>query len=267
MLPGVLAAAAPRCRGRAAGSSGWPFGRNSTAATVMRSPRLASMPAADPTRRSTSFSCLSIASGVGALAQRRQQPLAVDHHGDGQALDLVAFADGRDGLGAHLVVGELLAALVLLLRLVAARRCAACSAGMFCSTPTAVPVALLFCELPVSLTTRTERSTLRFGIEVGLVGLPLVGVEPRGDADLEVVEAEIGRQRLADVVLQLLGRWSSPGSASWPAWRWRYRRRRQGWCRRCSDRHLVDGHARDRGGDQMADGLRAEESRRPTRCG
>ena len=114
------AAAARRCRSTAPARAPGRSAANSTAATVMRSPRLASMPAADATRRSTSFSCLSTASGAGVLAQRRQQPLAVDHHGDGQALDLVALADGRGGLGAHLVVGELLATLVGALRLVAA---------------------------------------------------------------------------------------------------------------------------------------------------
>ena len=84
-LPGVLAAAAPACRPAAARLAAASLGRKSTAATVMRSPRLASMPAADPTRRSTSLSCLSSASGVAPSPSDGQQALAVDDHGNRQA--------------------------------------------------------------------------------------------------------------------------------------------------------------------------------------
>ena len=71
------------------------------------------------------------------------------------------------------------------------------SAGTFCSTPTVVRLALLFCGLPVSLTDAHRAFDLRLGIEVGLVDLPLVGVEAQRDADLEIVGPEVGRQRLA----------------------------------------------------------------------
>ena len=148
--------------GEPTGSSGWPPCRKSTAETVMWSPRLASMPAARVDQALDLLQLLVDGLRPGAVAERRQQPLAVDHHGDGQLVDLVALADGRGGLGADLVVGELLAALVGALRLVAGGG-AACSAGTFCSTPTAVRV-LTFCELPVSLTTRTERSTRYSGL-------------------------------------------------------------------------------------------------------
>ena len=43
----------------------------------------------------------------------------------------------------------------------------------------------------------------RFGIVDGLVGLALVGGKLRRDADLEIIDAEIGRQRLADVLLTI----------------------------------------------------------------
>jgi hypothetical protein len=57
----------------------------------------------------------------GALAQGCQQPLAVYHHCNGQLVDLVALADRRGRLRAHLEVRELLPAFVGALRLITGR--------------------------------------------------------------------------------------------------------------------------------------------------
>ena len=58
--------------------------RNSTAATVMWSPRLASMPAADRDQPLDLLELLVDRFGRRLVAERRREPLAVDEHGDGQ---------------------------------------------------------------------------------------------------------------------------------------------------------------------------------------
>ena len=81
-------------------------------------------------------------------------------------------------------------------------------AGLGCGTlrPTEVgDCVVLFCEVCVSLTVRTERSTRELRVEGGLRGFLLVGVEPRRDADLEIAQAEVRRERAANIVLDIVG--------------------------------------------------------------
>src|SRR5581483_6392620 len=190
--------------------------------------------------------------GAGPLAQRGQQALPVYHHGDRQLLDLVALADGRGGLGADLVVRQLLAPLVGALRLVARRGGGLLGRNVLLDADGVAGVAVL---LVARLLDDAHRSLdAGIGIECRLVDLPLVRVEARGDADLEIVEPQIGRERLGDVVLQLaadgllerdhLGRRGARRVAAGS----------QDRAVGAQERHLIDGHAGHGGRHEVANG-------------
>jgi len=60
----------------------------------------------------------------------------------------------------------------------------------------------VFCEVCFSLVTRTLRWAV-FRVVASFVGLRLVGVEARGDADLEISRAQIGREGPSDRIAHL----------------------------------------------------------------
>src|SRR6185436_9066785 len=131
---------------------------------------------------------------TGVVAERSNKPFAIDHHGDGEALQPVALADGRGGFGADLVVGELLATLVGALRLVAAARALLLGRDILLGADGGAIGAVLLASRLLDDAHRALHA--RLGVVGRLVGLALVGVEAGGDADLEVAEAEVGGERL-----------------------------------------------------------------------
>ena len=203
---------------------------NSTAETLMTSPRVSLKPVAEATSFWISATRAAICSGVAVVAQDGGQPLLVDDHGDRHLGDGVAVADGRDLLGVHLVVGGLFLALALLGRLRAVGRGEVCASGRFCSTVVGATGRFLAGVL-VRLHHLDRALDARFRIEDRLLGLARVGVHVGLDAGAEIVRAEIGRQGAADVVLDLQSRRCARRRAT--GWRWCCwdRRRRRAACR------------------------------------
>ncbi len=123
----------------------------------------------------------------GRCAQRRQKTLAVDDDRDRKRLDTVALAYRLHGLRIELVVGEILAPLVGALGLISAVRLARLVRHVLLDANWR---ALLRILLAAALLHHTQRALdLGIRIEIRFVRLPLVEVEARCDADLEIVEA------------------------------------------------------------------------------
>ena len=255
----------PNCRiscstmpGEGMGSSRSVSTMKSTAATVTRSPRAVSMPAAVSTTVSTSFNLLVDRLLRRVLAKRSDKLPLVHHHGDGDILDLVAIADRGGLLGVQLEIRKIFLALFLAFGAVARERGSLIAGNVLLHRDIAAVAGVLRRAGFLHIAHRTLDARIR--VVFRFVDLLLVGVQPRRDADLEIVER---RDR------------GSASCAHCPAIR---RRRsfpaRPSCAARCPSisppaarigavgvehRHLVGRQRRDRGGDQLTDRAGAGE--------
>ncbi len=174
---------------------------NSTAETSIKSPRASLIascrgnelldlgdPLGDLLRR-----------GVGA--EDRRQTLAIDDDGDRHLGHRVAVADGGDTLRVHLVVGGFLLAFALLGRLRPVGRRDVCLRQVLLDA--CRRGGRLLAVVLVGADDLDGPLDARFRIEDRLFGLARVGVDLGLDAGAEIVRAEIGGERAADIVLDL----------------------------------------------------------------
>ena len=113
---------------------------------------------------------------------------------------------------------------------------------------------------------RTERSTREVRIIGRLGRFLLVGVQPRRDADLEIAQRQIRRERAADIALDFVAdafferqHLARPEVAA-------VRAGGQQLAIDIEHGDLIDRHAGQRGGDEMAHGLRDRGRRRRLPC-